>query len=395
MATSTSEHFYFSDDGDPVPGTGPHIDTDKLREASDTSTPYDSAHNYAGGVDEILMPQSRMRQRALFNQTALDGGKDLSYVYPSCGATIDYCNDDFRYWPAFRDDVTDSAKINKFVINDGILCKRWASAPVGETSKQASDEGDWLGHTIDENYAMMNIANPGFDMSNSTDASAITLADYNSNYMNAFLGDYAPGWSSACVRKAAASFRASFGSAYDLSSWGFFENSSNQSERANIQYGGHYGEDICGGIFTFIPVATDFYVGGVDSTDSAPAASSDDTEAGDNWESPSSSNNWREPDICSEWPHYDPNPFVSIEGGIESISDRVNRTSHCFKCKNGRYFLNGSMVADSDEKCLSICEADYGGSTNPNIEDSSSYNQYYFINEGIFYDSSALYSEIQ
>jgi len=356
-------------------------------------------------LDAILMPQSKMRQKVVFDQTAPDGGNDLSYVYSSCGGSIDYCNDDYRYWPAFRKDALDILKINKFEINATLGCKRWASAPIGETARQASDEGDWIGHTIDENYAMMNIANPGFSMSDSTDANRsspyMEMADYDSNYLNAFLSDYAPGWSSTCVKNVAASFRGYTlfffpdpdevfgGNPYDLAHWGYFENISNEAERANIQYGGHYGADICGGIFTFVPDSNDFYVGGW-----VPPIG-DDAQAGYNWKDPSSSNNWREPDVCSEWPHYDPNPFVSVEGGIENVSDRINRTSHCFKCKNGRYFLDGVMVADTDEKCFSICEADYGGVGTTIITDNNDWYQGYFINEGIFYESSALSSEIQ
>ena len=106
--------FYFSDGGDLVPGTGPYLDTSKLKEeGGDAHSSHNYSYKFSPGVhdpptnmDGIYMPQSKIRQRPLYNQTAPDGGNDLIAIYNSClGTPIDYCFDDYRYWPAFRIDA--------------------------------------------------------------------------------------------------------------------------------------------------------------------------------------------------------------------------------------------------------------------------------------------------
>ena len=391
--TPTEDSFQFHEIGSAVPGTASDIDTSKLKEASDSSATKDSAHYYGfgteGTMEEVLMPQERIRQTFIAFEPAPDGGDDLSYTYPSCGGAVSYCNDDFRYWPAFRKDALLPEFLHLFTINTNseVGCKRWASNAHVEGSDNArysSDEGSWPSeqHNMSSDYLNMNIANPGFHIRrDNTSANGIDKSAFGTvgNYLNAFLYTYAPGWSSSCEKKAAVSFYGPMGSRYEMDAWGKFENVTNKSERANIQYGGHYGEDICGGIFGFAPVNNEYYMGGLNDDD----WNQNNDYAGYRWRNPNSTSNWREPDMCSG--EFNP-VYVAVTGGMELIEDKMNRTEHCFKCKDGRYLKDGIITKDLGDKCHGICEED-------GLTDPSNYSQGFFINEGLFYESAAVNDE--
>ena len=127
MATPTDSAFKFSDDGDHVPGTGPHLNAAQIQEIGKDN----SRHSYAHGTQDegVLMPQPKIRQTALLNEQNPDGGYTLGYEYDGCQAPVTFCTDDFRYWPAYRQDANVTTSINKFVINttSEVGCGRWAS----------------------------------------------------------------------------------------------------------------------------------------------------------------------------------------------------------------------------------------------------------------------------
>ena len=105
---------------------------------------------------------------------------------PQSPCTHSDCTDEYRYWPAYREAVDDDTKVNKFNINQitDIGCNRWASS-----EKSSSDEGSWPGTTKTKDFALMNLANPGYCTNyESSRSDGVDLATWESNYKKSFQG---------------------------------------------------------------------------------------------------------------------------------------------------------------------------------------------------------------
>ena len=422
--------FYFSSAGDPVPGTGPYLSTDSIIPDGDLPQ---HAHSYAYGTQAVgvYMPQSRIRQRTLFDQEAPDGGHDLQYNY-GAGCTLGDCVDLYRYWPAFRMDVGENSKINKFVINDNenINCKRWASKNT-TSEKKSSDDGSFyqttMGgtNTVDMEDIMLGVGSPGYIVSDSLDEGGNTLSFFepapgdgageNTNYVNGFNTHYAPGWHLTCCKRAAVSFmgHSTAGGDYlTMEFWGAFHTRQNGADLSNLEYGTHYYKgssrypsadcryhQTCGEIHwdsDYDYNSYKWYVGGHEKRGRR------DKNAGERWKDPALEiggeyYHWIEPDICAPTNEGALDSFSfdqipgTVEGGFHSHNERLKKNFHCFQCDDGRKidptYDEAMDMDDRKEVCFSLCNVELASDEDDNISPGEDpVLDTYFISGGIFYN---------